>query len=93
MKWPQRLKEDTQLCVETRESVCDDGFLVVGQGPVARGLDVVLVGAAVLPGGAAQDGDQVQRARLLQLVGQLCRRVSLETGILVYTSVLNRSTY
>ena len=32
----------------------------------------------MLPGGAAQDGDQVQRARLLQLVGQLCRRVSLE---------------
>ena len=70
------------MCVETGESVCDDGFLVVGQGPfaVARGLDVVvLVGAAVLPGGAAQDADQVQRARLLQLVGKLCRRVSWST--------------
>ena len=68
---------------ETGESVCDDGFLLGGQGAVARGLDVVLVGAAVLPGGAAQDPDQVQRARVLQLVGQLRRGVSLELESLV----------
>ena len=56
-----------------------DGFFIVGRGRIICGLDVV--GAVVLPGGAAQDGGQVRGARLLKLVGQLCGRVSAEMEI------------
>ena len=67
------------------ESDIHDGLLIVGRwgsSLVPCGLDVLLLplvdGALVLPGGAPQDGDQVQRPRLLQLVGQLCRGVSMK---------------